>query len=224
MTEHRFAPLVTCTRARVWLTLLACFTLGSLPARADLVEGTDYQTLQPSQPGGAPGKIEVVEFFSYACSHCFDMHPKISKWAAGLPANASFVRVPISLGRREWGVLVRTFYALDSMGELQRLDTPIFEAIHRNRVRLFDEGAVTHWLAEQGVPAGKFSAAFNSPQTTEKALRAEQMSYDYKVSGTPFVVVGGKYAALGRTHDQTLSIARQLIDKVVREEQASSSP
>lgn len=203
--------------ARLWLIAIACVTLGSAPALADLVEGADYQALRPAQPGGTPGKIEVIEFFSYACSHCFDMHPKISKWAEDLPANARFVRVPISLGRREWGVLVRTFYALESLGELQRLDSSIFAAIHREQVRLFDETSVTHWLAQQGVPAGKFSAAFNSPQTTEKSLRAEQMSYDYKVSGTPFVVVGGKYTALGRTHDQTLSIARELIEKVAKE-------
>lgn len=203
--------------ARLWLIGIACLALGSWPAHADLVEGTDYQTLRPAQPGGTPGKIEVIEFFSYACSHCFEMHPKISKWAAGLPANVSFVRVPTALGRREWGVLVRAYYALESLGELQRLDSAIFEAIHREGVRLFDETSVTHWLAQQGVPASKFSAAFNSAQTTEKSLRAERMSYDYRVSGTPYVVVGGKYVALGRTHEQTLSSARQLIDKMTQE-------
>jgi thiol:disulfide interchange protein DsbA len=208
---------VSFASARVWLIAAACFALCSLPARADLVEGTDYLTIEPAQPSGTQGKIEIVEFFSYACSHCFDMHPKVTRWAAGLPANASFVRVPVALGRREWGVLVRTYYALESLGELQRLDNVIFDAIHREKVRLFDESSVTLWLAQQGVPAGKFNAAFNSSQTSEKALRAEQMSYDYKVSGTPFVVVGGKYAVLGRTHDQTLSIAKELIDKVAAE-------
>lgn len=203
--------------ARLWLMTLACLALGSLPARADLIEGTHYQVLSPTQPSQTPGKIEVVEFFSYACSHCFDMHPKISKWAANLPSNATFVRVPTALGRREWGALVRTFYALEAIGELERFDTAIFDAIHRERIRLFDEATITHWLAQQGVPAGKFSAAYNSPETSEKALRAERMSYDYKVTGTPFVVVGGKYVAVGRTHDQTLSVARQLIDKVAQE-------
>jgi thiol:disulfide interchange protein DsbA len=199
------------------LILLACLAWASLPARADLVEGSDYQQLRPAQPGTAEDKIEVLEFFSYACSHCYDMHPKIDAWSAKLPGNATFVRVPVAFGRREWGVLVRTFYALESLGELKRLDPAIFAAIHRERVRLQDETSVTQWLAQQGVPAGKFSAAYNSPQTSEKALRAEQMSLDYRVSGTPTVVVGGKYVALGKTHDQTLSIARQLIDKVAQE-------
>ena len=203
--------------ARLWVMALACLALGVLPARADLVEGTDYLVLRPAQPPLTPGKIEVVEFFSYGCSHCFDMHPKISKWAAALPSNVQFVRVPVALGRREWGTLVRTFYALESLGELERFDTAIFDAIHRNRVRLFDETSITQWLAQQGVPAGKFSAAYNSADTSEKALRAERMSHDYRVSGTPFVVVGGKYIAVGRTHDQTLSVARQLIDKVSQE-------
>lgn len=205
--------------ARAWLAVATLALLSYWPAaNAELVEGSDYITLQAQQPGGSPGKIEVLEFFSYACSHCYDMHPKISKWAASLPSNVSFARVPVAFGRREWGVLVRTFYALESLGELERLDTAIFEAIHRERRRLFDESSMTNWLAQQGIPAGKFSAAFNSEETTQKAMRAEKMSYDYRVSGTPTVVVGGKYVAQGKTHDQTLSIARQLIDKVAQEQ------
>ena len=65
--------------------------------------------------------MEVIEFFSYACPHCYELQPHVLKWAAQLPANAAFVRVPVSFGRREWGQLSRAFYALEATGDLERL-------------------------------------------------------------------------------------------------------
>ncbi|MDH4234070.1 MAG: thiol:disulfide interchange protein DsbA/DsbL, partial [Gallionella sp.] len=39
--------------------------------------GKDYKLLSPAQPAGSK-KIEVLEFFFYGCSHCFDLHKPLS--------------------------------------------------------------------------------------------------------------------------------------------------
>ena len=49
---------------------------------AAVAEGKDYTVLREAQPSEAKGKVEVVEVFSYACPHCFEMHPRIEAWAA----------------------------------------------------------------------------------------------------------------------------------------------
>ena len=41
--------------------------------------GKDYKLLNPPQPASAK-KVEVLEFFFYGCSHCFDLHPAMSVW------------------------------------------------------------------------------------------------------------------------------------------------
>lgn len=195
----------------------SCIALGALTALpvfgAELTEGTDYVALNPAQPS-SPDRIEVIEFFSYACSHCADMHPKIMRWAAALPADVLFVRIPVSFRRPEWGALVRTFYALHSLGELDRLDDAIFTAIHRDRQPLFNEANITRWVAQQGVSADKFRSAFNDPGTTDKSLRSDHITTSYRVGGTPTVVVAGKYAVRGRSHEQVLQNASALIEKV----------
>jgi protein dithiol oxidoreductase (disulfide-forming) len=177
------------------------------------VQGQDYELLTPAQPTTTQGKVEVIEFFSYGCPHCAALAPHVAKWAAQLPANATFVRIPVSFGRREWGQLSRAYYALEATGDLARLDDALFDSIHKEHRHLFSEDELAGWAGEHGVEAAKFRAAFQSPGVSAKAMRAEQLSRDYKVNSIPYVVVDGKYIALGKTHEEMLQIARKLVDK-----------
>ena len=90
---------------------------------------------------------------------------------------------------------------------------PCSTAFTRNGRPLFDEDNLAAWAAEHGVDAGKFRAAFESPGVSAKTMRAEQLSRLYKINSVPSVVVDGKYLALGKTHEDMLKIARQLVDK-----------
>src|SRR5690606_4406399 len=109
--------------------------------------------------------------------------------------------------------LVRAYYTLEATGDLQRLDDALFNAIHREGQRLFDLDALSAWAGQNGVNAHKFRSLFNSPEITEKALRAEQLSRDYKIDGVPTVTVAGRYRALGKNYPDMLRIARELIDQ-----------
>jgi protein dithiol oxidoreductase (disulfide-forming) len=202
---------------RIVVVLLCMLTA---PAHAQ-VENQDYKKLTPPQQTATPDKVEVIEFFSYACPHCFEMQSHIVKWAAALPPNATFIRVPVSFGRREWGQLSRAYYALEATGDLARLDEALFDGIHKERKPLFDEDNLAAWAGSHGVDAGKFRAAFESPGVSAQTLRAEQLSRQYQVNSVPSVIVDGKYLALGKTHEDMLKIARQLIDKSAAERQTA---
>ena len=203
------------------IVMLLAISLLVAPVQAQ-VENQDYQKIVPAQESGTPGKIEVIEFFSYGCPHCYQMQPLITQWATKLPANVVLVKVPVSFGRREWGQLSRAYYTLESLGALPRLDAALFEAIHRDKLPLFDEDHLAAWAGEHGVDANKFRSEFNSFNVTTKASRAEQMSRNYKVQGVPYITVDGKYAALGKSYEDMLKTARQLIDKSTSEKQAAN--
>jgi len=182
------------------------------PLQAAPVEGRDYTILATPQPQEGKGKIEVIEFFSWGCPHCNHFHPLISKWAAQLPSSVRFMRVPVSMGHPQWGQLVRMYYTLESMGELTRLDSAIFDAIHKEKQPLFDEATITAWVAKHGVDAAKFKEVFNSFNVSTRASHSEQMSRDYNVDGIPQIVVAGKYQVLGNNFDQILANATQVIE------------
>jgi thiol:disulfide interchange protein DsbA len=193
--------------------------VGSMASAAP-VQGTDYQVISPPQTPATAGKVEVIEFFSYGCPHCFHLQPLLKQWEkAELPANAVLVRVPVAFGRREWGQLVRAYYTLEATGDLQRLDDKLFDAIHQQQQQLFDVESLTSWAAQNGVDANKFRTTFNSPEVTAKAVRADQLSRDYKINGVPTLTVAGKYKALGKDYPEMLKITRELVSQA-----SSSSP
>ena len=204
------------TAARL-LCALFLSVVGSLSlAHAAPTQGTEYTLLSPPQEQTTQGKVEVIEFFSYGCPHCFHMSPLLADWKKQLPANAVLVKVPVSLGRREWGQLVRAYYTLEVTGDLERLDAKLFEAIHVKGQPLYDIDSLSAWAAANGVDANKFRNEFNSAEVSKRASRAEQLSRDYKINGIPTLTVAGKYRALGKDYPDMLRITRELVDEAAK--------
>jgi thiol:disulfide interchange protein DsbA len=185
----------------------------SAPAIAQTA-GKDYTPISPAQPTDDPAKIEVLEFFSYGCPHCSDFHPVISAWAAKLPGDVVFKRVPVSFGRAAWANAARLYYTLEATGELARLDGEVFKAIHNDRINLFEEKAIFEWIAKKGVDQKKFSEAFNSFGVMSKVKRGDQLAQAYKIQGVPSVAVDGKYLVGGKDFSDVLAITDKLVAKV----------
>ena len=202
--------------------LMLCVAAGvlalSASASAEPTVGREYSLLSNPQKPETPGKIEVLEFFSYGCPHCNDFHPLISEWAKKLPSNVAFVRVPVSFGRPQWGALVRAYYTLQSTGDLARLDSALFDALHKERKPLFDEASLTAWAAANGVPADKFKETYQSFNVSTRASHAEQLSRNYNVQGVPHVVIDGKYEILGSNFNDVLKNASAVLDMINKKE------
>ena len=196
--------------------MLAALMLFVGIAQAEPVAGRSYSRLNVPQPQETQGKIEVLEFFSYGCPHCNHFHPLVSQWAAKLPDNVRFIRIPVSMGHRQWGQLVRAYYTLEATGDLARLDDALFDAIHKEKLQLFDENSLASWAASKGVNEAKFRQTFNSFNVSTRAGHAEKLSRDYDVDGIPRVVVAGQYVVLGKDFNEILDNATQVIELAAR--------
>jgi thiol:disulfide interchange protein DsbA len=197
------------------LTLLAL----SASASASIVAGHDYVALDVPQKPDGNGKIEVIEFFSWGCPHCYTFNPLLAQWLAKLPKDATFKRVPVGLGHPEWDVLSRAYYALQSTGDAARLDSQIFEAIHRDHVALFDEQSITTWVGKHGVDLAQFKAAFHSFGVNTSLDQSERTVVGYRIDGVPTLAVGGRYTVVSRVDQkQMLPVADELIAKVRAED------
>lgn len=205
------------TNIRGWLTAFA-FALFSLalPVHAQLAAGKDYIVIEPAQRTDNPAKIEVIEFFSYGCPHCSDFHPLVNKWAAKLPADVAFKRVPVGFGRPQWTNLAKLYYALEMTGDLAKLDSSIFYALHEKGLNLSDDKSIAEWVTSQGVDAKKFSDAYNSFGMLSKTKRADQLAQASKIRGVPALVVDGRYLVTGqdlKSQADLLALTDKVIDK-----------
>lgn len=172
----------------------ACLALTLLTGNAlaaEIREGKEYALLPQAQPTDAKGKIEVTEFFWYGCPHCHEFEPVLNAWLKTLPADVAFRRVPADFGR--WTGGAKLFYALEAIGELERIHKDLFDAIHGERLNFNNQAKVTDWLAKKGVDPKKFGEAYNSFAVASKVNRAQQLTGAHALGGVPAIVIGGKY-------------------------------
>jgi len=200
------------------LCLAAAAALAGAPARAQLVEGQDYRVLTPPRPTSSPGKIEVLEFFSYACPHCARFNPLVSAWVAKLPKDVAFRRIAVSYGRPPWMNLSRTYYALEATGDLNKLDAALFRAIHDDHQNLFDEQSIAEWVGKQGGDATRFANAYVSFGVNSQTVQADATAEDYAIDAVPTLAVNGRYVVIspGQAADEEQTFRELLVraDKV----------
>ena len=216
MSRRQFNQAILASLASAAIPSVYAATAPARPAPIALVEGRDWEAINPPLPGDSPGKIEVLEFFSYGCSHCNEFNPMVHRWAAKLPRDISFRRVPVSFDRAAWSNLSRLFYSLEATGNLPRLDQAVFDAIHLRKTNLYTEQAAIDWVASQGVNAKTFRDAMRSFAVESRVMRSEQLSRAYKVKGVPFLTVDGRYGVVGQAANhlsELLGIANALITK-----------
>ncbi|HEX4986662.1 MAG TPA: thiol:disulfide interchange protein DsbA/DsbL [Burkholderiales bacterium] len=174
------------------LALLPGLMLAS-PAAAKPVQDKDYKLVEPAQPQASTVKgVEVLEFFNYACPHCYEFEPHLRAWLKNKPKNADFRYVPAVFNDRMIP-LAMIFYTLDEMNLLDKLHDKVYYAIHQQQVNLTDRATILKWMGEQGVDVKKFEATFDSFSINSKVQRARKMTRDYRIPGTPYLVVGGRY-------------------------------
>lgn len=175
-----------------------------------------YETLGTKVPTEVPGKVEVIEFFSYGCPHCHDFEPLLNDWAKGLAADVNLVKVPITFNRPEWAALAKIYYTLEVMGEAKARSAAVFKALHDERRPLFRDDVLMEWVREVGLDAKRFQDTYNSFAVNAKVKRADQIAAAYKVRGVPMMAVDGRYTLSASTaggYDQMLKTVDELIAK-----------
>lgn len=193
------------------LALGASLTV-AMPAVAQSV-GKDYTLISPVQSTDDAAKIEVLEFFSYGCPHCSDFNPLVTAWAAKLPGDVVFKKVPVTFGRGAWANIAKLYFTLEITGDLARLEADVFKAIHQDRVNLFEERTLVEWVSKRGVDAKKFTETFSSFGVMSKVKRADQQAQAFKIQGVPALAIDGKFMVGGKDFADQLAIADKLVAK-----------
>ena len=192
------------------LVLVAALAF-SAASYAALQAGRDYQPLTAAQPTQVPaGKKEIIEFFSFACPHCYEAHRRVLEWAHKLPSNVTFRQIPVAFDHPGWEPLAHAAYAMQATGDFDRLESAFFDAIHKEQKPLFDEKAITAWMVQQGVDGKKFTTAWNSFSVSTHMAQNDRMIESYQISGVPMFVVDGRYQVGGTTFDEVLANAASL--------------
>jgi thiol:disulfide interchange protein DsbA len=181
------------------------------------VEGKDFVAVETPQPPGVPaGKVEVLEFFSYACPHCSAFEPTIEAWEKQQPPEVVLRRVPVPFLMNADNFM-HAYYALETMGAVQAMQLKIFRAIHIDRKRLEKGEEIAAFVGANGGDAAKFMAAFKSFSVNTSVTRATKMMADFKIDSVPTLIVQGRWMtspSQAGTAERALTVVDQLVQRV----------
>lgn len=176
------------------------------------VEGEDYLTIAGGVPfSPAAGKIEVVEIFGYTCPACFRFQAILAPWKARQPADVNVIYMPAAFGG-PGDEFARGFYASQTLGVFDKVHEPMYAAVHVER-KLRGQSAddIAAVYGGLGVDAAQMKAAMGSFGVNAQVARARQFAQRSQITGTPSLVVHGKYLVKGKSFEDMLRIADHLI-------------
>lgn len=200
---RRALVLVTCLSA---VLPLAAWAQGAPPK---WVEGTHYTAVSPVQTTNvSPGKVEVMEVFSYGCIACNNFQPSMEKIKASLPANAQLVFLHASFNAAEnWPMLQRAYVTAQALGIADKAHQGIYDAVWKSgelavvdprsgqirspKATILDAARVYSRLT--GVNVDEFMKASSSFAVNAKVDAANQQIVAMRIPGTPSFVIGGKW-------------------------------
>lgn len=182
---------------------------------ASFEQGKQYDVITPAIRTANPDKIEVVEFFWYGCGHCYNFEPVVGQWKKSLPDDVEFKGSP-AVWAPQMELHSKMFYAAEVLGVLDKMHLILFQAMNVDKKRLNSESEIAALFVANGVSEEDFSKAFNSFGVSSMVRQATSRARAAKISGTPEIMVNGKYrisTRMGITQTQMLEVASFLIEK-----------
>lgn len=208
----------------ILIGLVLILASGSALAADSFKEGVDYKPVVPAQPTSVgPNQVEVIEFFSFACPHCFEFEPHLEAWLKTKPDGIKFVRVPAEFNPY-YALLARAWYTAEVLGVAETVTKPFFDAIHVQHKELDSKQALAAFFQQTAnVPEDQFNAAFESFSVNMKLERAKALARRYRLSGVPTVIINGKYrtdAVMTQSYEKLI----QVTDTLARQELNANGP
>lgn len=186
---------------------------------AGLVAGRDYVLIGDGSPfDTAAGKVELVEFFNYACPACNAFNPQFSEWKKKLGADVHVVYAPLDF-RPDFVQYARAYYAAEALGVADKAHDAVYDAIHQLHTlpgegQPPDQARIAEFYAKfYGVKQDEFLQLMDSFAVNAKIGRARAFAMKSQVRSTPSLVINGRYLVKGESWDDMLKISDQLIQK-----------
>ena len=178
------------------------------------IEGR-YEVLQPPQLTETGDRIEVVDVFWYGCPHCYTFLPMMEAYDLVKPEYVEIRRLP-AIFRENWMAHARAFYTAELLGVVDSTHRPLFEEIHEQRNPTDHKEALAAFFERQGVDRGTFEQTWDSFAVESLVRKSILMQQRYGITGTPSVVVNGKYRVTGRLaggYDNVIPVVMALVEK-----------
>ncbi len=159
-----------------------------MAATRTLVEGEDYEVMGPK----GSKTSEVMEFFNYACSHCYTMESFINRFKKE-NTGIKIIPVPNDLGHPQWQIYVKAFYLGELLKVLDQSHPKIFHRVNVEKKPIIKDEDLKALFMTLGVDSAKYDRAVKSVALDMRIRKAKQLARKYRISGTPTFVANQRF-------------------------------
>ncbi|MCR9105404.1 MAG: thiol:disulfide interchange protein DsbA/DsbL [Gammaproteobacteria bacterium] len=211
MIRRFFLPLA------LMLAALSCSAQEEAPT---FTAGKHYDVIADQVARTADrNKIEVAEFFWYGCGHCYTFEPMLAAWKKTLAEDVAFRPIP-AIWNPVMELHAKAYYTAEALGVFDSVHPALFEAMNAERKRLGSVDEIAAIFVAQGVAREDFDKAFNSFGVSSQVRQADAAAKSAGISGTPSMMVEGKYLLSGRKAGGQAEML-QIADFLVAQERAA---
>jgi len=214
----RFAIGLTLTLA---LLSLACSAQAQGTKPVPYQEGLHYFLIDGA-PAASSGPMELVEAFSYLCSHCNTFEPYIGAWKKRKPEGVEFRRIPVVFGRGSWELYARGYVTAEMMNVGEEAHNAMMDRLwkEKNMMRSMEE--LAEFYSQFGVDKEKFLATSGSFAVEARLKKDQQKVQSYGITGTPSLVLNGKYRIAGSAAVPSFDVMLDVVDFLIEAESAGT--
>lgn len=161
------------------------------------VEGTHYVVVGEE----ATAKPEVLEFFSYWCSHCYNFEPIVANLEKKLPEDVKFNKVHVNFMAFTTSEIqedaTRGLMIARALKKEKEMNRAIFNYIHVQRAPIAGIDDIRNIFTVNGVDAAEFDKLANSFGVNSQLKKNNQSIQKFMkhLRGVPNFIVNGKYQA-----------------------------
>jgi protein dithiol oxidoreductase (disulfide-forming) len=140
-----------------------------------------------------PGKVRIVEFMKFDCSHCNDLHKEMPQILKNYGDRVEIIYVPISFGGQSIKS-IEAYLIAKEMGKGKEMRDALFSAKFESNRDVMGSMLVLKDVAA-GIGLGPdFNSKLDSGYAQKAALKNNAYAGMYKIQGTPTVLINGKEA------------------------------
>ncbi len=137
-----------------------------------------------------PGKVRIIEFLKFDCSHCYDLHKNLPQLLEKYGDNVNITYVPI-IWQGQSTKSIEAYIIAEQMGKGEEMQDALFTAEFSKGMDIMGSIPALENVAS-GIGLGTdFNARLEGNDARNAALANLNLMRDYDVQGTPTLIING---------------------------------
>ena len=196
--------------------LICALCIAATIQAKEFYENEHYEVLD----GPASKAPEVIEYFSFYCIACYRFEPIAKELASTYPSAFKKSHTSGLSPKPGMGKKMTQAYALALMlNKEQALSESIFKQQFGQRQSIDTQDKLKDIFVQAGVSEKDFERGYNSFSVKARARQMDKDARDKNITGTPTLIVNGKYKILNngfRDSDDLVGDLKLAIEQLIK--------